>query len=661
MTLPHREPGRLVMVTPSAPHERDPLGLICLALQSDAHAVLVTGTESTILFASRAASLLLAFEAGELEGQRISSVLPDAFSDPIAAIAAPGTGLQEALQKQFAVRKDGIKVPVRLDRDVVMCGGTRYTVASLTDMTDRLNLEARLAAATNEQLGFHRLISDLATRLASVDADALEATIVAGLTQIGEVLQLQRATVWRWEVGETVARPWCFWQEPGLPSPPPPLPIASVPFMMSMLEAGETVRFTTPGELPDPIDRATAEQRGVRSGLALPLFRDAEDGVQYVLSFTSMTAEREWVPAVIERLRLVAGLISVALAHRASQAGLQRALDELQRRDRRAEPALELRRDFKHVGTSRIIVSESSVVRQALVQVEQVAPTPATVLLMGETGTGKEVFAQTIHDLSPRHRRPMVVVSCAAIPAALIESELFGRERGAYTGALSRQIGRFEAAHQSTLFLDEIGELSPEMQVKLLRVLQERVIERLGSTQPIKIDVRIIAATHRNLEKAVQEGQFREDLFYRLNVFPITVPPLRERIEDVPGLVWAFVDEFSRLFGKTIDSISKESMRQLQGYAWPGNVRELRNVIERAVILSASRQLEVAAPARAASAAPATAMTLSAVEVEHIRSVLESTRWRVRGPGGAAERLGLKPTTLESRMARLGITRTKVS
>jgi transcriptional regulator with GAF, ATPase, and Fis domain len=254
----------------------------------------------------------------------------------------------------------------------------------------------------------------------------------------------------------------------------------------------------------------------------------------------------------------------------------------------------------------------------------------------------------------------MVTVSCAAIPTALIESELFGRERGAYTGALSRQIGRFEAANQSTLFLDEIGELPMEMQVKLLRVLQERTIERLGSTQPIKVDVRIIAATHRDLEAAVQDGTFREDLFYRLNVFPIVVPPLRERIEDIPGLVWAFVDEFSRAFGRTIDSIPKSNLRELEQYPWPGNVRELRNVIERAVIVSTGRQLVIPVP-RQAGRMPQTAMTLEALEIDHIRKVLESTNWRVRGAGGAAERLGLKPTTLESRMARLGISRKHVS
>src|SRR3954467_8390797 len=208
------------------------------------------------------------------------------------------------------------------------------------------------------------------------------------------------------------------------------------------------------------------------------------------------------------------------------------------------------------------IVWESPAVRLALAQAEQVAPMPSTVLLLGETGVGKEVFAQKIHELSDRRHRPMIRVSCAAIPSTLIESELFGHERGAFTGAVGGQIGRFEAAHQSTLFLDEIGELPLEVQVKLLRVLQERTIDRLGSTQPIKVDVRIIAATHRDLEQAVRDGTFREDLFYRLNVFPIRVPPLRERTADIPGLVCAFVDELSAAFGKTITSISHVSMQE---------------------------------------------------------------------------------------------------
>jgi formate hydrogenlyase transcriptional activator len=302
---------------------------------------------------------------------------------------------------------------------------------------------------------------------------------------------------------------------------------------------------------------------------------------------------------------------------------------------------------------------ESAAMRQVLAQIRHVAPTPATVLLLGETGTGKEVMARMIHDLSARRQRRMIGVSCAAIPPALIESELFGREKGAYTDAHSRQIGRFEAAHESTLLLDEIGDLPTAIQVKLLRVLQERVIERLGSAQPVKVDVRIIAATNRNLEDAVRDKTFREDLYYRLNVFPVILPALRERVEDIPALAWTFVTECAHSFGKRIESISEESLRDLQRYRWPGNVRELRNVIERAVILATGPELVVAAPRRDDRRMSPVGMTLTEVEASHIRAVLASTNWRVRGVGGAAERLGLKPTTLESRMSRLGIARVK--
>src|SRR3954465_8487144 len=239
---------------------------------------------------------------------------------------------------------------------------------------------------------------------------------------------------------------------------------------------------------------------------------------------------------------------------------------------------------------------QSAGIQHVLAQIRQVAPTPATVLLLGETGSGKEVMARAIHDLSPRRQRRMIGVSCAAIPTALIENELFGREKGAYTDAHSRHIGRFEAAHQSTLFLDEIGDLPMAVQVKLLRVLQERVIERLGSPQPVTVDVRIIAATNRNLEDAVRDKAFREDLYFRLNVFPVVVPPLRERIEDIPVLAWTFIDEFAQSYGKTIESMSEESLRELQRYHWPGNVRELRNVIERAVILATGPHLVVETP-----------------------------------------------------------------
>ncbi len=317
-----------------------------------------------------------------------------------------------------------------------------------------------------------------------------------------------------------------------------------------------------------------------------------------------------------------------------------------------------LRTEVKDRLGTGVIIGQSEAIRRVLAQVEQVAGTDSTVLLLGETGTGKELFASQIHELSARRARAMVRVNCAAIPATLIESELFGREKGAFTGALTRQVGRFELADGSTIFLDEIGELPLDVQVKLLRVLEQRQIERLGSPKPIRVDTRIVAATHRDLERLIAEGKFREDLFYRLNVFPVQVPPLRERAEDIPLLVWRFVEEFSRTFGKRIDAIPRENMAALQQYGWPGNIRELRNVVERAMIVATGTWLTIAVPAPSAAVGKRSTR-LTDVEKEHIRSVLDSSGWRIRGPAGAAKRLGLPPTTLETRMAKLGLTRPK--
>ena len=315
-----------------------------------------------------------------------------------------------------------------------------------------------------------------------------------------------------------------------------------------------------------------------------------------------------------------------------------------------------LRREVKDLLGVGAVVGRSSAIGRVLEMIDQVAATDSTVLLLGETGTGKELLASRIHELSARRTRSMVRVNCAAIPATLIESELFGRERGAFTGALHRQVGRFEVADRSTIFLDEIGDLPVEVQVKLLRVIEERQIERLGSSTSIRIDTRIIAATHRNLGHLIAEGTFREDLFYRLNVFPIVVPPLRERVDDIPVLVWHFIDQFSTSLGRRFDSIPADNMAALQGYAWPGNIRELRNVVERAMILATGTTLTIPLPEPTAVATSASGKLVD-VERDHIRRVLDATAWRIRGAGGAADRLGLAPTTLESRMAKLGLTR----
>jgi len=312
------------------------------------------------------------------------------------------------------------------------------------------------------------------------------------------------------------------------------------------------------------------------------------------------------------------------------------------------------------------IVGQSDALAQTKRRVEQVAGTDATVLVLGETGVGKELIARAIHNLSERSERPLVKVNCASLPSTLIESELFGHEKGAFTGASARRIGRFELAHGGTIFLDEIGELPLELQAKLLRVIQEGELERLGSSRTIEVDVRIVAATNRDLAKAVWAGDFRDDLYYRINVFPVNVPPLRDRKEDIPRLVGHFVEKFSAKLGKSIEEIPESVQATLQDYDWPGNVRELANVIERALILTTGttlrvdEALEIRPPvptATAATSATSDGRTLDQVERDHIVNVLEQTEWRVEGDQGAAVILGLHPNTLRSRVKKLGISK----
>jgi formate hydrogenlyase transcriptional activator len=633
------------------------LDVLRAAFEASPHGVVVFSEDGAIRFINESASAIFDYSPADLIGQSVSRLMPVVAPSPRDGHGWKNAGGAAAIASRtmLGFRHDGATVPLRVDLSLLDQGSTAYTVALILDVTERVDLEARLAAAANTHLGFQRLVADVAIRLATIDSDAVDDAIVDGLRQIGEALHLDTAALWRWRLDDTTGPSV---QPRGPLALSAPFPIGSIPLVAAQLKLGKPRCFSTLNDLPEP-DRETFRRHGFRSGALVPLTAaTVGEPVLSALYLGSMAQEGAVSPDIIERLRLLAGVTSQALARRDSHGALQQALEaNRQLKDHAAVENAELRREVRVLRTSRPIVSESAAIAHVLKQIEQVAPTTATVLLTGETGTGKEVMAQAVHDLSPRHQRQMIRVSCAAIPTSLIESELFGREKGAYTGALSRQIGRFEAANQSTIFLDEIGDLPMEVQVKLLRVLQERVIERLGSTQPVKVDIRIIAATNRNLEAAVREKTFREDLFYRLNVFPIMIPPLRERTEDIAGLVWSFVDELSKAFGKTIESISKDSMRELQRYSWPGNVRELRNVIERAVIVSTGRQLVVAAPRLGERPVPQTAMTLNDIEIDHIRTVLESTSWRVRGSGGAAERLGLKPTTLESRMARLGIAR----
>jgi transcriptional regulator with GAF, ATPase, and Fis domain len=344
-------------------------------------------------------------------------------------------------------------------------------------------------------------------------------------------------------------------------------------------------------------------------------------------------------------------------------AELRTALSEIKAaKDQLEAENIYFRREFKMQHHYENILGQSDGIKYVLYRAEQVAPANTTVLILGETGTGKDLIAAAIHHMSPRKERPLITVNCAALPANLIESELFGREKGAFTGADIRQIGRFEIAQGSTICLDEIGELPLELQAKLLRVIQHGEFERLGSSHTIKVDVRIVATTNRNLEDEVRKGRFRQDLYYRLNVFPITVPPLRQRKEDIPMMVQVFVERFSKKIGKKITSIQKEMMTALKDYPWPGNVRELESVIERAVILSAgpvlqlTDNLEISFHPR--SSAP---KTLEETERNQILEILFDSRWRIEGKDGAAVILGIHPSTLRARMQKLGIIRPKTT
>ncbi len=355
-------------------------------------------------------------------------------------------------------------------------------------------------------------------------------------------------------------------------------------------------------------------------------------------------------------LQLVANQVAVAVENAVAFQEIAALKDQLAKEKAYLEEEV---RTEHHFGE---IIGESAALRRVLKQVETVAPTDSTVLIRGETGTGKELVARALHELSPRRERTFVKLNCAAIPTGLLESELFGHERGAFTGAVSQKIGRFELAHRGTLFLDEVGDIPLELQPKLLRVLQEQEFERLGSTRTVKVDVRLAAATHRDLARMVADGRFREDLYYRLNVFPVVLPPLRERRDDIPRLVRHFTQGFARRMGRRIETIPSAVMEALVRYPWPGNVRELQNVIERAVILSPGTTLQIPLgdlrPAATDAPAPAdAAVTLADAEREHILAALRDSGWVLGGPKGAAARLGMKRSTLYKKMKKLGISR----
>jgi formate hydrogenlyase transcriptional activator len=511
--------------------------------------------------------------------------------------------------------------------------------------------------SVEDLVAFERMLADLSARMANVTADRVELEIQLAQVILRQFLGFDRSTFGEFQDDGSLVVLSSTAIEGVDPTPLGPLP-PQLDWFIAKLRAGETLVIQDPADdlPPEAVGETEYVRRtGLRSHLSIPLRIGGR--IVGAIAFSAFRETRNWPDDLIARVMLVGEVFAHAIARKREHEKLLAAMAEVRLLKDRLEQENSYLKQAVQSRPLHRLTSRSPRFLSVVEEIKQVALTSSTVLLMGETGSGKEVLAQAIHDSSAQKNRAMIKVNCAALPASLIESELFGREKGAFTGALARQPGRFEIADGSTIFLDEVGELPLELQPKLLRVLQEGEFERLGGNKTIKVDARVIAATNRPLEQAVSEGRFRQDLFYRLDVFPIEVPPLRERPEDIPLLSWTFVKEFGNSMGKRIEEIAEDSMSALQDYHWPGNIRELRNVIERAMILSQGPKLYIKLGRAALRPVAVNAMagSLDEAEVTIIRQAVEQCNWRIRGANGAAALLNMKPTTLESRIKKLGL------
>jgi transcriptional regulator with GAF, ATPase, and Fis domain len=510
---------------------------------------------------------------------------------------------------------------------------------------------------------FEAFLVELSTRFTDLPADQVETQVEQALESLVNLLGTDRSTFMELSFDPARLRPVASWGRAGLPTLSRDQPMeVELPWYFDQIRAGRAiVMFDIPESLPPEAkeERDYCIAVGMKANLTLPI--SVGGRFSAAIASGSFTRPIEWPHEVIQRVRIVGQILANALHRKRAEEELIRSLEEVrQLKDRLEAENIYLREEARSTAGFDEIVGRSPGLLKALALVTEVAPTDGAVLLLGETGTGKEILANAIHSLSPRKDRPLVKVNCASIPASLLESELFGHEKGAFTGAVSQHLGRFEIADGGTLFLDEIGDMPLDLQSRLLRVLEDRIVQRVGSERGRKVDFRLISATNRDLLREVAEGRFRRDLFYRLSLFPITLPPLRERKEDIPLLIWALINRRQAEFRRQVERIAKADMRRLMDYDWPGNIRELENVILRALILSPGKDLRlegVIGGAGAETGPVHKSHRLDAVEKDHILATLQQCAWRINGPGGAAAVLGLKHSTLRSRMKKLGITR----
>jgi formate hydrogenlyase transcriptional activator len=619
--------------------------------------MVLANTHGRIILVNAQTEHLFGYCREELIGKQLEMLMPERFREGHSG-HLPANSVEPRIRPIDAgldlcgLTKDGSEFPVEISLSPVESEEGTLISAAIRDVSERKHIEELRMG-----LKFERLLSEISETFINLSPELVDGAIENCLKRLVEEFDVDRATLTEVDAAEESLIATHGWYRPGIPPTPGNILKDTFPWLFERIRKGQIICVPRPEELPEEagVELEFMRSTGMKSTLVIPLLIGGK--LAGTLSIASLHKYQSWDAIVISRFQQAGNVFANALARKHAYEKLQAAYSQISvLKERLEQENVYLRQEIKLDHSHTAVIGQSDAIREVLKKAEQVAPTESAVLIFGETGTGKELIARTIHELSSRKVRPIVKVNCAAMPATLIESELFGREKGAYTGALSREIGRFELADHSTIFLDEIGEMPIELQAKLLRVLQDGEFERLGSSRTLHVDVRVIAATNRDLQAAVREGKFREDLYYRLSVFPIQVPPLRSRREDIPALVWHLLTDQCTRMGRDVKSIHHATMKAFQQYSWPGNVRELRNLIERYLILNPGPVFRAEVPELGETRAPA-GQQLDEVERLHILQVLQSTRFRIRGNGGAAEHLGLKPTTLEARMKKLGIVR----
>lgn len=630
-----------------------PKNLAFLKIIFDAlpNAVFILDQNGLIITTNQTADSLLGYNTDELAGRHISIC----FDDP--ELFSKADTKERTLVR--CIKKDGNKITGVLRVSDV--GSQQETAVYRLVIFDEMNHEKSAEMPLPERFQFERLLTELFATFINIKESEFDAKINHTLECIGQFLKTDRCHLFQYDEENNAYVSTHSWAEKGITPLPLGVKDIQAPWIASQLLDFKIVQFSQVDDLPEEaqLDKELALKYDVKSMLMFPLIDD--DTVIGGLMLDQVQSERTWSEDLILRLKIVADVIANLLIKRRSDRKLQRAFKEIKQLKEQIESERNyLREEIAQEHNFENIIGKSEALLQTIKKVEKVAPTETTVLLLGETGTGKELIARAIHKMSLRKDAPLIKVNCASLPSSLIESELFGHEKGAFTGAHAKRKGRFELADGATLFLDEIGELPPETQGKLLSVLEYGEFERVGSSHTIKVDVRIIVATNRDLEKEVKSGNFRQDLWYRLNVFSIKVPPLRQRREDVPLLVKWMLNKFCKQLGKQIDSIPSVTMKALEIYPWPGNIRELQNVIERSIINTQGNVLRLADKLeidKDEKIPESPQKTMPEMEREYILKILKHTSWKIEGSKGAAKILGLPPSTLRARIKKHGIRR----